>query len=110
MVKVTCNGLSSDSPPYQKEVETEHMSTEGVRILIPLTAYTRLVNWASLGRTLYGIEDAMFSAQELTSSESLRSQLNDAMDELQDVRDALDECHQAIRRHWVSLPTEKESA
>lgn len=104
---VTCGGLGSGSPPSRKEVETEdlygpHMSTQGVRVAIGLEAYERLVNWASMGRTLDGVLHVLEEATAV-AGDDLRAQLYDAHEELRDVRAALDECHQAVRRHWGAL-------
>jgi hypothetical protein len=97
MTKVSCNGLGSGSPPYSKEVPTvqiyPHMTIEGVEVTISLEAYTRLVNWASMGRTLDGILEAL---SECGAEWEVISELND-------VRAALDECHQAVRRHWAKV-------
>jgi len=92
MVKVTCLGLGSESPPTTKEIPSQdqygpHMSTQGVQVLIPLSAYERLVNWASVRRTLNGV---------LSSNE-------DSLDELHDISSALAECHEAIRQHWKGI-------
>lgn len=103
MAKVSCNGLGSGSPPYSKEVPTvqlyPHMVTRGVQITISFEAYTRLVNWASMGRTLGGVINALHEADAPW----------EIIAELNDVRAALDECHQAVRRHWGSLPIDSEA-
>jgi hypothetical protein len=115
MTLVKCSGLGSGSPQYTKDIPTvqlyPNMSTEGVQITIQLSAYARLIDWASMGRTLDGIqrvlEDIQSKAQIFDASgeidEELRSIIDNAAEaeqELSDVRAALDECHQACRRHW----------
>lgn len=111
--RITCSGLGSGSPPHERDVPTEdiypHMTTQGVQVLVSLEAYERLVNWASMGRTLRGvigaIDEVLFSeAQDGTIlSEDLIAKLDEAREELETVRPALDECHQAVRRHWGNL-------
>ena len=117
MAKIICNGLGAN-PAYEKEVPTVPVfptlnSIEGVQITIPLKAYERLINWASVSRTFDGLENALIDSQSFISSFSsclddhtrrLDESLDDMYDQLSDVRYALDECHQACRRHWQSLP------
>ncbi len=90
--KVPCGSLGTGQKPYAKDVPTvdlygPHMSSQGVEIVIPIEAYTRLVNWASVRRTLNGVLD----------------QNEDSLDELNDIADALAQCHEAIRRHWGTV-------
>lgn len=105
---MTCNGLGAGSA-YSKEVPTlqlyPHMSTQGVQITISLKAYERLVSWASMGRTLNSVLQVLLDVDEKDIlPKDLSDRLNDAYEELNMVRDALDECHQAVRRHWGTLP------
>ena len=109
MAKVTCSGLGSGTPPYHKEVPTvdmyPNMSTQGVQVLIELSAYERLVNWASMGRTLNYVLSTLEEAATSYPTADLRADhANLAYDELKEVKDALDKCHQAVRRHWANLP------
>jgi hypothetical protein len=105
MTKVTCNGLGTGEPPYAREVPTQdlypNMTIQGVQITISLEAYTRLVNWASMGRTLGGVLEVLCDAS--VSDSSIADKANDAFYELEDVKAALDECHQAVRRHWATM-------
>ena len=96
MTNVTCSGLVAGDPPYSKEITTvdlygPNMTTQGVQITISLDAYRRLVNWASMGRTLNGVLNALADANSF-----------DMYEELAIVKNALDECHQAVRRHWYT--------
>lgn len=106
--KVICYGLGSGSPPYEKEVDTidlygPHMATQGVLIAINIEAYERLVNWASMSRTLEGVIAALDEALEQGQPQPLEDKIADALSELTDVKAALDESHQAVRRHWGAL-------
>jgi hypothetical protein len=106
MAIVTCSGLGSGTPPYSKDVPTEdmyeNMSTQGVQILLDLDAYKRLVNWASMSRTMDYVLRALEEAP--STNDVHQDHLDVAHDELTRVRDALDKCHQAVRRHWANLP------
>jgi hypothetical protein len=107
-ILLTCGGLGA-GPSYSKVVDTVDMyrsniSTQGVQITISLDAYRRLVNWASMGRTFDGVLRALSGASSTAGDSDLAIQLDYAGEELADVRDALDECHQACRRHWGALP------
>jgi len=108
MTKVICNGLGSGSGPNSKEVPTfdlyPNMITQGVKISISLEAYERLVNWASMGRTLGGTLSVLDAAIEAISDTDLKDRICDSRDELETVTSALDECHRAVRRHWTALP------
>jgi hypothetical protein len=106
-ILMECRGLGA-GPSYSKVVDTvdmyPNMSTQGVHITISLDAYRRLVNWASMGRTFDGVLTALSEASSTAGDSDLAIQLDYAREELADVRDALDECHQACRRHWGALP------
>lgn len=99
-VKIGCNGLGAN-PPYSKEVEVELLNnTPVIPIKITVPAYTRLVNWASLGRTF----DLVFHALEQLPENNTE----DAIEELLDVKDALIECHEAARKHWSNISNKSD--
>jgi hypothetical protein len=64
-----------------------------VTITIPLAAYKRLVQWASVGRT---VDAAMEECEN-----------PNVVAELADLKPALSACHQACRTHWANLPKEQ---
>ncbi len=65
-----------------------------VQITVSLATYQRLVQWASVGRSL---DQAMRLLEGVDDS-------YEAIQELADLKQPLDDCHHACRSHWLLLP------
>ncbi len=79
-----------------REVPTKIVnSLERVEITISLETYKRLVDWASVGRTI----DRAIEHIEISTMDGNF----EASDELAALKTALDDCGQSCRQHWLNL-------
>jgi len=69
-----------------------------VNVAIPVTAYKRLVDWCSMGRTM----DNVLSCLADASRDEDRTHM--AYEEMEALRKALEAVHGAVREHYIRLP------
>ena len=69
-----------------------------VAITIPVAAYKRLADWASMGRTTDNVCSVLAAGSPDTS------QCRVAYDEMEALKPALDAIHHAVRQHYIGLP------
>ena len=84
--------VTTDIPTV--EIEHEHY----VSVLIPIAAYKRLADWASMGRTMDSVEHVLHT---VTPDENRRSIASDVIEAL---RKSLQDIHGAIHDHYIRLP------
>jgi len=80
--------------------------TDYAQIEVTLEAYKRLVMWASVSRTLDNAERLAQDLIDMASHDDDEFAAS-TLDELEDIHSALDECHQAVRRHYGRLAYEQ---